>query len=134
MLDKFRLTIGCIFESAANASAAGFSFFANSVNLCTPFCRLFFCVASAKFSCFNALRLFCTLAFLGCENFARTLNGIVRVGETSGILTVFTVAAVFAIALFLTATQATFSAEPVAAERALPGAIWPGSLYIANPT
>jgi hypothetical protein len=57
----------------------------------------------------------------------------VRVGKTGGILAVFAVAAVFAIALFLTATQATFSAEPVAAKRAFPGAIWPGSLYIANP-
>lgn len=107
MLDKLRLTIGRIFESTSNASAAGLSLCADALNLCASFCRLFFRVASAKFSYFNALRLFCPFAFLVCKHFTRTLNGIMRISETGRILTVFTVAAVFAIALFLTAAETT---------------------------
>jgi hypothetical protein len=108
MLDKLRLTIGRIFESTSNASAAGLSFFLNAADLVSTRLCLLLCVLLRPCFISLTLRLFCSLAFLGCEDFTRTLNGIVRVGKTGGILAVFAVAAVFAIALFLaTAKTAT---------------------------
>lgn len=124
MLDKLRLTIGCIFESTANTSAAGFSLFADSVNLCQLQPQLAVGVGA------DAL----DLALLVCKNFVRTFDGIVRVCETGGILAVFAVAAVFAIALRLSFARATLRVVSRTTERALPRTIRRSSLYVTNPT
>jgi hypothetical protein len=134
MLDKLRLTIGRIFESTSNASAAGLSFFLNAADLVSTRLCLLLCVLLRPCFISLTLRLFCSLAFLGCEDFTRTLNGIVRVGETGGILTMQRTVAIISIAANCATTMIALRVNSRAAKRTLPGTIWPGSLYIANPT
>ena len=103
MLDVLWGAIGCVFERASNASAPRFSFFANRFGLRATLGSLFFGVTLAKLGYFSARRLFGSSSLLSGHCFTSTLDGIVRICKASRILTMFALAAIFAIALCLTA-------------------------------
>ena len=103
MLDVLWGAIGCVFKRASNASAPRLGLFANRFDLRATLGSLFFGVTLAKLGYFGARRFFGSSPLLSSHRFTSTLDGIVRIRKASRILTMLALAAIFAIALYLTA-------------------------------
>ena len=92
----------------SNASAAGLSLCADALNLLSTRLVLALVRTARRDRSFLTLTPLPLCLRSSSASISRArLNGIMRISETGRILTVFTVAAVFAIALFLTAAETT---------------------------